>query len=143
MSEPQYQSPEQAEAAFYAAFEAGDLAAMMQVWSTEDDVLCVHPGGPRLEGRAAVESSWAQIFAGGGTLRFRVIEARRYQAGDLAVHCVFEEIAYGRRFENLSTVTATNVYRLEPHGWRLLIHHASPPDEVQESDEDEPPPRVH
>ena len=37
-------------AAFYEAFNAKDLAAMDRVWSSRDDVTCVHPGWNPLEG---------------------------------------------------------------------------------------------
>ena len=59
-----FPTPEDAEAAFYDAFERADLAAMMAVWAEADDVVCVHPSGPRLVGFEAVREGWAQIFSG-------------------------------------------------------------------------------
>jgi hypothetical protein len=38
---------------------------MMAVWAEADDIVCVHPQGPRLVGFEAVRDSWMQIFAGG------------------------------------------------------------------------------
>jgi len=35
---------------------------------------------------------------------------------------------------------ATNVYRLTPHGWRMVLHHASPA--VVEVAKDDPGPQV-
>ena len=52
-------------AAFYAAIADGDLRAMDDIWSRDEPVLCIHPGGPPLQGRIAVMGSWAEIFRGG------------------------------------------------------------------------------
>ncbi len=60
-----FTTPQDAEAAFYEAFEKGDLDAMMGVWADDDDILCVHPAGPRLSGVEQVREAWRQIFSGG------------------------------------------------------------------------------
>ena len=51
---PTLASAEQAEAAFYRAFEKADLGAMMAVWAEDEEILCIHPGGQRLIGMDAV-----------------------------------------------------------------------------------------
>ena len=56
-------SPEDTEAQFYEALQAGDLERLMAVWGDEDEVCCVHPGGPRVVGAAAIRASFEQIFA--------------------------------------------------------------------------------
>ena len=43
-------SPEECEQAFYEALEAGDSEAVVDLWLEDDDVVCIHPGGPRLTG---------------------------------------------------------------------------------------------
>src|SRR5690349_18059853 len=43
-----------ANAAFYAAFNAKDAAAMDAVWSSRTDASCIHPGWNLLSGREAV-----------------------------------------------------------------------------------------
>ena len=58
-----YPTPDDAENAFYDAFERGDLPAMMAVWAEDEDIICVHPTGPRLCGQDQVRESWAKIFA--------------------------------------------------------------------------------
>src|SRR6185436_9085559 len=45
-----YPTAQDAEHAFYQAFERADLASMMAVWAEEDDIVCVHPGGARRTG---------------------------------------------------------------------------------------------
>ncbi|MDX1433824.1 MAG: nuclear transport factor 2 family protein, partial [Gammaproteobacteria bacterium] len=72
MSDDRFTTPEDAEAAFYDAFQRLDLEAMMRVWADEETIVCVHPMGPRLGGRAAVAQSWREIFAGGSPMRFEL-----------------------------------------------------------------------
>ena len=86
-----YPTPDDAETAFYDAFERGDLAGMMAVWAEDDDVVCIHPQGPRLVGFEAVRESWVQIFSGGTSrLRMRTVEARKFSGQSVAVHAVVE-----------------------------------------------------
>lgn len=125
MNETRFYSAEEAEAAFYRAFERHDLDAMMSVWADEASVVCVHPGGPMLIGREAVRASWEQILAGSGTLSFVVQEVRREARDGLAVHVVQEHIRSGDEPAG-PPVLATNVYRLTDRGWRMILHHASP-----------------
>ena len=64
-----FPTAQDAEAAFYEALERADLALMMAVWSEDEDIVCVHPGGPRLAGQDQVRASWRQILAGGTRAR--------------------------------------------------------------------------
>ena len=43
-----FPTAEECEAAFYDAFERGDIKAMMAVWAESDEVSCVHPSGARI-----------------------------------------------------------------------------------------------
>ena len=123
-----FASAEAAEAAFYAAFESQDLAAMMAVWSCDESVVCIHPMGPRLLGRAAIERSWAAIFQTDGRLSFSVEQVQTTSAQDIAVHSVFENISFGENQRSL--VLATNVYRNSAAGWLMWSHHGSPGQQV-------------
>ena len=81
MSEPYYATSRDAERAFYDAFQNADLDDMMNIWSAHHDIICIHPMGPRLEGREAVAQSWRQIFSGGSTMRFDLtVPLARYSA---------------------------------------------------------------
>ncbi|QJR15754.1 YybH family protein [Usitatibacter palustris] len=137
-----FPTPDDAEAAFYDAFERGDLAAMMAVWAEGDDVVCVHPQGPRLLGFDAVRDSWTQIFASGMQLRVRTVEARQYQGQTIAVHSVVELLSAPGEQSASPPVSATNVYVLTEEGWRMTLHHASPSSDGQPVVE-EPPPEPH
>jgi uncharacterized protein (TIGR02246 family) len=123
-----YPTPEDAETAFYEAFERGDLAAMMAVWLERDDIVCVHPRGPRLVGFNAVRDSWSQIFAGGPSqLRIRASDVRNFDGNNVAVRALVEVLTSSAQpSAPPQSVCATNVYELTDGGWRMVLHHATP-----------------
>ena len=69
---PIYTTPQDAALAFYHAFEARDLDAMMATWADDEEIVCVHPGGPRLVGFDAIRNAWEQLFSGDVRLKFRI-----------------------------------------------------------------------
>ena len=119
-------SAAEVEPAFYDALHNGDLAQLMACWADEDDIVCVHPGGPRLVGADAIRQAFEQMFAQ-GSIRATPERLRRIDALGAAVHNVLERVdqdtAEGVR---RAWVVATNVYLKTPQGWRLVAHHASP-----------------
>jgi uncharacterized protein (TIGR02246 family) len=142
-----FPTPDDAESAFYEAFERGDLAAMMVVWAEGEDVVCVHPSGPRLVGFEAVRDGWMQIFGGGTRLAVRVAESRRIDGPSVAVRAVVESITMPGGEGSPQHVNVTNVYVLTDAGWRIAVHHASPPEPMasppEEEEEDEAPHTLH
>lgn len=140
-----FPTPDDAEAAFYDAFERADLAAMMVVWAEGEDVVCVHPAGPRLTGFDAVRESWMQIFAGNVKLSVRVTDARRADGPSVAVRSVVEAITAQGSTDAPQLVNATNVFVLTDAGWRIAVHHASPPEQgaPAENDEEAQPHTLH
>lgn len=107
-----------ANAAYYRAFAARDLAAMEAVWA-EDGVTCVHPGWPVLIGRAPVLGSYRDIFRNPSQEAVTAREERLVVDGvDGRVFCV-EEVGGG-------LLLATNWFRLIEGRWRLAHHQASP-----------------
>lgn len=131
MGERAFAIPEEVEAAFYRAFEAADLAAMMRVWEDSDEVACIHPGGPRLRGVAAVRLSFETLFAQGPPMHFRIEELQSVAEGEIAVHVLHERVRIGRDVEYQRPLIATNAYRRGADGWRMILHHASPSPQVQ------------
>ena len=118
-------SPEDTEAQFYEALQQGDLERMMAVWADDDEIACVHPGGPRVIGAAAIRASFEAIFANGG-VPVMPEQVHRVQTMTCAVHHLSERISMNTA-EGVRTawVLATNVYLKTEKGWRLLVHHAS------------------
>ena len=138
-----FPTPEEAENAFYDAFERADLAAMMTVWAESDDVVCIHPQGPRLAGFEAVRDSWMQVFAGGSQLRVRTTDVQVFDGQTVCVRNVVELLAPPGRAEPTHTVLATNVYELTDAGWRMTVHHASPATETSPAKAEEAPSPSH
>ena len=123
-----FPTPDDAENAFYEAFERADLPAMMAVWAQTDSVVCVHPRGPRLVGFDAIRDSWLQIFSNGSRVRLRATEVRKFDGNSVAVHTLVEVLSAPGQTA-VQSVCATNVYELTDGGWRMVVHHATPMDE--------------
>jgi uncharacterized protein (TIGR02246 family) len=113
------------ENAFYKALERADLELMMQVWSEDEDIVCVHPGGQRLSGQEQVREAWRQMFAGGQGLQVQVTQQVATAGMMVAVHSVHENITVTGERRARPPVIATNVYLRTPAGWRMVAHHAS------------------
>ena len=134
---PTLVSADDIEIELYEAMRSGDLERLMAVWSDDDEICCIHPGGERLVGAAAIRASFEAMF-GNGTIDAEPHRVRRLESHSSAVHSVVERIrvatAEGERF---AWVVATNVYLKSSLGWRLVAHHASPGTavEAQESSE--------
>jgi uncharacterized protein (TIGR02246 family) len=136
-----FPTPDEAETAFYDAFERADVAAMMAVWAESDDIVCIHPQGPRLVGFDAVREAWVQIFAAGAQLRVRTTEHRAFDGQALAVHNVVELVTpVGDVAAPATAVYATNVYVLTEGGWRMAMHHANVSKDVPAPRREEAPP---
>ena len=120
-----YTSPQDASAAFYQAFEAQDIDAMMACWADDEDIVCVHPGGSRMVGYDAVRSAWEQLFAGDTRLSFRLDEIVVMETVGLAMQSAIEHVATADGTARGAAV-ATNVFLRTPSGWRMVCHHASP-----------------
>lgn len=119
-------SPDEIEQAFYAALQNADLERLMACWGDDDDIVCIHPGGPRLLGHAAIRAAFEAVFAN-GTVKATVEKLRRIDAGATSVHSVIERVdVMGNDGPQTAWVLATNVYVKTVHGWRLVAHHASP-----------------
>jgi ketosteroid isomerase-like protein len=118
-------SAQETEAAFYEALQKGDLELLMACWAQEDEIVCVHPGGPRLLGHGAIRSAFETLFANGG-LPVTPQRVQRTEGLASAVHSVLERVELGTAEGlQLGWVVATNVYQNTTHGWRLVAHHAS------------------
>jgi len=126
MTVPIFPTPEDAENAFYSALENADLDAMMAVWADDEEIVCVHPGGPRLSGFDRVREAWRRIFEGGPSMRFHLSGQQYLRGVRLAIHSVQENIVVVGQTKPVGPIVATNIYVLTEHGWRMLLHHASP-----------------
>jgi uncharacterized protein (TIGR02246 family) len=119
-------SPDDIEAQFYEALQQGDIERLMAVWADDEDISCVHPGGPRVIGPEAIRASFEGMFAN-GSIEAEPQRVRRMTSHDLAVHSVVERVrVMSEQGPQSAYVIATNVYIKTGLGWRLVVHHASP-----------------
>ena len=119
-------TPDQVEAAFYEALQTGDLEKLMACWADEDEIVCVHPGGGRVIGPAAIRSTFEQIFSHGHILAWPE-HVRRVESLGCAVHNLLERVnVQTPEGPGQAYVIATNVYHKTVEGWRMVAHHASP-----------------
>ena len=127
----------EANARFYRAFEALDIAAMDAVWAHEESVKCVHPGWPLLTGWAAVRESWRAIFENTEEMRFTIGDLRVVVHGDVGwVTCTENILSEVGGRVGVTAILATNLFARDADAWRMIHHHAShvlAPSEVAES----------
>jgi uncharacterized protein (TIGR02246 family) len=118
--------PDDTEHAFYEALQHADIERLMACWADDDDIVCVHPGGPRLVGHAAVRAAFEALFAN-GSVQAQPDKVRRLDGGSCSVHSVVERVqVMTDDGPQQAWVVATNVYAKTAQGWRLVAHHASP-----------------
>jgi ketosteroid isomerase-like protein len=106
----------------------------MVCWADEDEIICVHPGGPRSVGAQAIRAVFERMFAN-GTIRAWPERVRKIESLASSVHNVLERIeVMTQEGPREAYVIATNVYHKTAQGWRMVAHHASPgtPQEMQE-----------
>ncbi|WP_439520957.1 YybH family protein [Hydrogenophaga sp.] len=119
-------NPDDTEHAFYEALQHADLDRLMACWADDEDIVCVHPGGPRLVGHAAVRAAFEALFSN-GSVQAVPEKVRRLDAGSCSVHSVVERVqVMTDDGPQQAWVVATNVYAKTAQGWRLVAHHASP-----------------
>ena len=119
-------NPDDTEHAFYEALQHADIDRLMACWADDEDIVCVHPGGPRLVGHAAVRAAFEALFAN-GSVQAQPEKVRRLDAGSCSVHSVVERVqVMTDDGPQQAWVVATNVYAKTPQGWRMVAHHASP-----------------
>jgi uncharacterized protein (TIGR02246 family) len=136
-------SPDDVEAQFYEALREGDITKLMAVWSDDDDIVCVHPCGPRVIGARAIRASFEAIFER-GAIPVQAGSVRRTRSLDGAVHNLIETVTIqSTEGAQQGFVVATNVYTKTAQGWRMVAHHASPGSVHEPGEPEEAPSTLH
>jgi ketosteroid isomerase-like protein len=129
------------EAAFYEALQKGDIERLMACWSDDEDVVCVHPGGPRLVGLENIRQSFETMF-NNGVIAAHPEHVRKVETVTSAMHNLVERIELSMpEGMQMAYVLTTNVYVRTAQGWRMVAHHASPgtPQEIHARSDALPP----
>lgn len=120
-----FTTPQEVEHAFYEAIRQADLALMMSVWADDDEVVCIHPGGMRTVGHAALQTAWQQIFAA-GPVTIHPLQTMIISSVMNSVHMVVEQLTVPTaEGEETGHCYATNIYQKGHDGWKMILHHAS------------------
>ena len=119
-----YSTSAQAEQAFYLAFQQSDIEMMMPVWSKDENTVCIHPGGSRLDDLHTIRESWEQIFSHEQGIKFDIKQKRVLLEKNIAIHHVIEAISMQGELQ--SEIIATNIYQKTKNSWHMILHHASP-----------------
>jgi ketosteroid isomerase-like protein len=136
-------SSDEIEAAFYDALQTADIEKLMACWADEDDIICVHPGGPRLIGPGAIRAAFEAMFSN-GSIQAWPEGVRKVELLSSSVHSVRERIeVLTEEGPRMAYVIATNVYLKTAQGWRLAVHHASPGSSQETPEADEAPHVLH
>jgi len=124
MSE-RFPTPQDAEDAFYDAIDEQNLDAMMAVWEDSDDVACLLPMTPFVRGRG-VRAAWDPLLNGAHPVEIQVTHLYWVEGAQLALHYVEERVSSAGQPPQSPPMYATNVYRLGPDGWRMILHQNAP-----------------
>ena len=136
-------SADDTEAAFYEALQSADIESLMSCWADDDEIVCVHPGGPRVVGPGAIRATFEAIFANGRILA-RPEQVRRVSALASVVHNLLERVEVLTEGGPVQAyVLATNVYHKTAQGWRMVAHHASPGSAAQAQEINDTPQVFH
>jgi SnoaL-like domain len=108
----------EANAAFYAAFLHGDVAALERLWADDDSISCIHPGWAPIAGRRAVLDSWRNILLSGQP-QITCHEPYPIITGDEGrVLCI--------ELLDTAPLAASNHFKRIDGVWRLVHHQSSP-----------------
>ncbi len=122
-----YETPQDAEDAFYDALEEGGLDRLLAVWADSDAISCLLPMYPLIRGRKDVEDVFRHLFARGQGVALSVTHLDWIETGDIAIHHVEEtlqDVPPGQPAP--PPFYGTNIYRKLDGGWRLIMHLNAP-----------------
>jgi len=120
------------DAAYNNSAAVADSAAMMAAWADHDNISCVHPMGASLQGRRAIAESWQQIFKNRRAFHVLIEPLYHHDAGTVSVRTVRESFLTDDNRQAGTPIIATNIYRQDGSGWRMIAHHASPAPHAQD-----------
>ncbi|WP_035643392.1 nuclear transport factor 2 family protein [Bradyrhizobium sp. ORS 375] len=125
-----------ANAAFYAAFAAGDFAALASLWADRDSISCIHPGWPAIIGRAAVIGSWRDILGNPQRPQIVCADPHAIVDGDHG-HVLCIELVDG------AALAAANHFAWVDGAWRMVHHQSSAIAQLVSSHDDPDGQRLH
>lgn len=121
---------ENANAQFYDAFEKVSINMMENIWSHNDNCICIHPGWEMFIGWLAIRESWLTIFSNTENLKFTITNTKIKLYEDVAgiITCVENIKMIINERKIFTGVVATNIFEYDgdQRRWLLVYHHGSP-----------------
>ena len=122
-----YDSPQEAEDAFYDALDEGNLKRILSVWAETDDICCLLPMHPMIQGREGVTDVFTHLFSQGHGVSLSIAHLGWIETDDIAIHQVEESIEDPPADRHTPPpFYGTNIYRKDNNGWRLIVHLNAP-----------------
>jgi ketosteroid isomerase-like protein len=122
-----YANPQEAEDAFYDALEECNLEKMLSVWADTDDISCLLPMYPLIQGREGIKEVFSHLLAQGRGVELSVTHLGWIQTDEIAIHHVEEIIQkVPVDTEPPPPFYGTNIYRKDAFGWHMIVHQNAP-----------------
>jgi hypothetical protein len=103
---------------------------MENIWSHNDDCICIHPGWEMFIGWLAIRESWLTIFSNTENLKFTITNTKIKLYEDVAgiITCVENIKMIINERKIFTGVVATNIFEYDgdQRRWLLVYHHGSP-----------------
>jgi hypothetical protein len=127
VSQTPFQTPQEAEDAFYDALDERDTNLMMRVWDDSPDIACLLPMQPLVVG-GEVRTMLRDLLRSDVPIDIQVSHVHWVEIGDIAIHYVEERSNQPGPRGPAPPLFATNVYRRRGEsGWTMILHQNSPP----------------
>ena len=111
---------------FYQAFESLSIDQMEEVWSHDDNTVCVHPGWDLFTGWLAIRESWVRIFQNTPSIKFVITNTKIKVVKDIAIVVCLENIENVVDGQDVKFgVLATNIFEYHDKKWLMIHHHGS------------------
>jgi len=124
---PSFETPLQAEQAFYLALVRKDIKLMQRVWVNSSSSYCLHPEQQPVTGTVNIINSWQNFFKKTQTAELKIEHQKVTNTAQIAIHKVTQHLTIlkDKNSKQLATIYAMNVFQYINNNWLLISHHAS------------------
>ena len=118
---------EEANLAFYEAFNLCDVERMERLWAQSPYVRCIHPGWEPVVGWGYVRQSWADIFESMLSIDFNLEDVHVEVVGESARVNLIAHASVKTADNDVfqTSVVATTIFDKIDGAWLVVLHHSS------------------
>ena len=123
-----FNTPQEAEDAYYDALEESNLDKLLSIWADSEDICCLLPMYPMILGRKGVEEAYTHLLSQGQGVELSIAHLNWIETNGMAIHLVEEQLPDPSTDATPPPppLYATNIFRKEDTGWRLIVHQNAP-----------------